>query len=170
MCTGLSLNTLTLWGEDENFLEWSSANIVFATLSLQWRPTERLRVDGNYQLQSFERRTDGSMAAIRRIPRVKLEYQATRAIFVRWVGEYDSQYQADLRDDSRTGLPIVVRGADGTPQPGARLPVARPSGTICCSRISLHPARSSSRATARSLEDPAALLPKDRTPRAAPYP
>ena len=43
-----------------------------------------------------------------------MEYQATRAIFVRWVGEYDSQYQADLRDDSRTDLPIVVRGADGT--------------------------------------------------------
>lgn len=111
---GLSFNTLTLWGKDENFLEWSSANIVFATLGLQWRPTERLRVDGNYQLQSFERRTDGSMAAIRRIPRVKMEYQATRAIFVRWVGEYDAQYQADLRDDSRTDLPIVVRGADGT--------------------------------------------------------
>ena len=71
-------------------------------------------MDGNYQLQSFERRTDGSMAAIRRIPRMKLEYQATRAIFVRWVGEYDSQYQAALRDDSRTELPIVVRGADGT--------------------------------------------------------
>ena len=105
---GVSANVFAIWGRDENFFEWSSADILYATLGVQWRPTERLRVDGNYQVQSFERRSDGSTVGIRRIPRIKMEYQATRAVFVRWVGEYDSNYQDSLRDDSRTELPIVL--------------------------------------------------------------
>lgn len=111
---GLSANIFYIWGRDENFFEWSSANIVYATLGVQWRPSERLRVDGNYNLQSFERRTDGSYVGIRRVPRVKVEYQAARAIFVRYVGEYATNYQDALRDDSRTGLPIVFMRPDGT--------------------------------------------------------
>ena len=51
---------------------------------------------------------------IRRIPRVKVEYQATRAIFVRYVGEYATSFQDSLRDDSRTGLPLVFVRPDGT--------------------------------------------------------
>ena len=42
------------------------------------------------------------------IPRVKVEYQMTRAIFFRVVSQYDAEQQADLRDDSRTELPIVI--------------------------------------------------------------
>ena len=49
--------------------------------------------------------------AIRRIPRLKAEYQMTRAIFLRFVGEYDGQFVDDLRDDSRTNLPIAIRDA-----------------------------------------------------------
>jgi hypothetical protein len=117
---GVSSDVFVIWGKDENFFEWASADILFVRLGLQWRPTERLRLDGNYQLQSYERRTDGSTVGIRRIPRVKLEYQATRAVFVRWVGEYDSNYQDTLRDDSRTGLPIVfVDPATGAVTPAA---------------------------------------------------
>ena len=114
---GLSANGFYLWGRDENFFEWSSANIVYATFGVQWRPSERLRVDGNYNLQSFERRTDRSMVGIRRIPRVKVEYQATRAMFVRYVGEYAMNDQDTLRDDSRTNLPIVYVRPDGTYDP-----------------------------------------------------
>ena len=33
----------------------------------------------------------------------------SRAIFVRAIGEYNAQRQDALRDDSRTGLPIVIR-------------------------------------------------------------
>jgi hypothetical protein len=111
---GVSANVFYIWGKDENFAEWSSANIVYATFGLQWRPTERLRVDGNYNLQSFVRRTDDSYVGIRRAPRVKIEYQATRSIFVRYVGEYASNYQDSLRDDSRTNLPLVFVQPDGT--------------------------------------------------------
>ncbi len=116
---GVTLNIFYLWGRDENFFEWASADIVYGRVGLQWRPSERLRVDLTHNLQSFARRTDGSYVGIRRIPRLKLEYQATRAIFVRYVGEYATSYQDDLRDDSRTGLPIVFVRPDGTYVPGA---------------------------------------------------
>jgi uncharacterized protein DUF5916 len=107
------------WGRDENFFEWSSADIVFATYSVDWRPTTQLRVSPQYQVQSYERRTDGTTVGIGRIPRLKVEYQVSRPIFVRFVGEYTSQQQDALRDDSRTGLPIAVvdpsTGAYATP-------------------------------------------------------
>ena len=111
---GLSANVFDIWGRDENFFEWASANIQYATAGVQWRPSERLRADLNYNLQSFARRTDGSYVGIRRIPRLKLEYQATRAIFLRYVGEVATNYQDALRDDSRTDLPIVFVQPDGT--------------------------------------------------------
>ena len=119
---GVSANLLLVWGRDENFFEWASANIVYGTLDLAWRPTDRLRVDVNHTLQSFARRTDGSYVGIRRVPRLKVEYQATRAIFFRYVGEYAYNYQDTLRDDSRTGLPIVYVAPDGsyTPATGLR--------------------------------------------------
>ena len=111
---GLSANVFVIWGKDENFFEWASANIVYSTLSLQWRPTARLRVDFDHNLQSFARRTDGSYVGIRRVPRLKLEYQANRAIFFRYVGEYATNYQDALRDDSRTNAPLVVMSPDGS--------------------------------------------------------
>jgi hypothetical protein len=112
---GFSGSVYWLWGKDENFYEWSSANILFLNLGGQWRPTERLRVDGNWQIQSYERRTDGTMVGWHKLPRLKVEYQVTPAIFLRVVSQYDSQFQDDLRDDSRTELPIVyLNQADGT--------------------------------------------------------
>ena len=57
---------------------------------------------------------DGSTVGIRRIPRVKLEYQIARPVFVRVVGQYDDDRQDALRDDSRTGLPLLARQPDGS--------------------------------------------------------
>lgn len=117
---GVELDALVLWGKDENFYEWSSADIIFLNLGAAWKPTDKLRVDARYQLQSFRRRTDGSMVGIRRIPRLKAEYQISRPIFVRVVGEYNSDWQDDLRDDSRTNLPIYIRTASGQYQRAAQ--------------------------------------------------
>ncbi|MGQ0734520.1 MAG: hypothetical protein ACT4QD_12800 [Acidobacteriota bacterium] len=86
---------------------------MFLNLGAEWRPTEKLRVDSRYQLQSYQRRTDGSVVGIRRIPSVKVEYQVARPVFVRFVGQYDGQWTDDLRDDSRTNLPIYIRNASG---------------------------------------------------------
>lgn len=95
-----------LWGKDENFYEWSSADIAYVTVQLDWRPTEKMRLNATYNLQQFQRRSDGSLVGRRQIPRLKLEYQATRAIFGRLIAQYDAQYQDNLRDDSRTERPI----------------------------------------------------------------
>jgi Domain of unknown function (DUF5916) len=110
---GLTAEGFILWGRDENFFEWSSADIVFANVSAIWRPTNQLRVEGRYQLQSFQRRTDGSYVGIRRIPRLRVEYQATRFIFLRLIAEHDGNFRDALRDDSRTGLPVFVRDGRG---------------------------------------------------------
>ena len=96
-------------GKDENFFEWSSADIHYGEIKADWRPTDQLRANLNYQLQHYTRRTDGSVVGVRKIPRLKIEYQFTRSVFLRLVGEYDSDRHDDLRDDSRTGLPIVIR-------------------------------------------------------------
>jgi hypothetical protein len=105
---GVEFDAQVLWGKDENFYEWSSADIIFLNVGAAWKPTDKLRVDARYQLQSFRRRTDDSIVGIRRIPRLKAEYQISRPIFVRVVGEYNSDWQDDLRDDSRTNLPIYI--------------------------------------------------------------
>jgi hypothetical protein len=52
--------------------------------------------------------SDRSNVVNSRIPRLKIEYQLSRAIFLRAVGDYTSFYQDDLRDDSRTNAPIVA--------------------------------------------------------------
>ncbi len=114
-----SANAFYLWGRDENFFEWALADILFADFGLEWRATEQLRVEARYQRQSFVRRQDGSTVAERDIPRLKAEYQLNRAIFLRVVGEYDSERRDALRDTTRTELPIVVRGPDGTYRPAS---------------------------------------------------
>jgi hypothetical protein len=101
-------NVFVLWGRDENFFEWASADIVIANLTLGWRPTDKLRLEGIYQLQSVARRTDGRTVNVQRSPRLKLEYQLSRPIFLRLVGEYTTERQAALRDDTRTGAPILI--------------------------------------------------------------
>jgi len=101
-------NVFVLWGRDENFYEWASADIVIANVTLDWRPTDKLRMQGIYQLQSVARRTDGRTVNVQRSPRVKLEYQLSRPIFLRLVGEYTTERQAALRDDTRTDAPILI--------------------------------------------------------------
>ena len=97
-----------LWGHDENFYEWASGRILWITAALDWRPTDKLRFSGNYQLNQVNRRTDGSLVNVNHIPRLKLEYQASRPIFIRLVGEFTSERQSALRDDTRTDAPILI--------------------------------------------------------------
>ncbi len=105
---GVSFNARAIWGQDENFAEWSSADIWVVNGGFQWRPTDQARIDGTYVLQSYQRKTDGSTVSVSHIPRLKLEYQVSRSVFVRAVGEYRYSRQDDLRDDSRSGDPLLV--------------------------------------------------------------
>jgi len=102
------LSLLYLAGRDENFFEWASADIGITELTVDWRPTDKLRAQLTYNAQIYHRHTDGSTVARTLIPRLDLEYQLSRPIFFRIVGQYDAAYQDSLRDDSRTGLPIFT--------------------------------------------------------------
>ncbi len=99
--------------QDENFFEWSPAWIVFIQAGLDWRPSDRIRVNVTYLHQQFWRKTDGSTVGRDMIPRVKAEYQVTRSLFVRLVGQYQASWQDSLRDDSRTNDPILIRDPSG---------------------------------------------------------
>jgi Domain of unknown function (DUF5916) len=101
-------NVFVLWGHDENFLEWASAVLTLFNAGLDWRPTDQLRLNGTYQLQRVGRRSDGSTVNIQHIPRLKIEYQLSRPIFLRLVGEYTSERQDDLRDHTRTEAPLLI--------------------------------------------------------------
>lgn len=95
--------------QDENFFEWAPARILIIQATGDWRPTDQLRVSASYSHQEYWRKTDGSIVGLHRIPRLAVEYQLSRPVFLRLVGQYDSQWQDSLRDDSRTNDPIFIR-------------------------------------------------------------
>jgi hypothetical protein len=103
-----SANAFVLWGHDENFFEWSSGKIIQFNWGLDWRPTDKLRFNATYQLQEVRRRSDGSLVNLQKIPRLKVEYQISRPVFVRLVGEYTTERQDSLRDDTRTEAPLLI--------------------------------------------------------------
>jgi len=103
-----SMATEIALGRDTNFFEWSSANILFVTLIMNWTPTEQLRFNLLYTHQQYLRASDNSLVGLRRVPRLKAEYQITPYLFVRVVGQYDSNFVDDLRDNSRTEDPILL--------------------------------------------------------------
>jgi hypothetical protein len=108
----LSLRVNVIGALDVNFYEWSPATVWFVNGTAQFRPTSQLRADVTYIMQRYQRRTDQSVVAVSHVPRLRIEYQATRSIFVRIVGEYNSATQDSLRDDSRTDDPILIRDAE----------------------------------------------------------
>jgi hypothetical protein len=105
-----SANLLYVGGQDENFFEWAQANIDLVQLGLSVRPSDRARIDGTLAYQDYWRRSDHTLVGRNVIPRVKLEYQLTRAIFMRLVGEYDLGQTDDLRDETRTNYPLLIGG------------------------------------------------------------
>ena len=102
-----------IWGRDENFFEWAPSDIGYYSFTANWRPTARLRIDGTYNWQFYDRPNDHSRVGNTRIPRVKMEYQVTRAFFVRLVGQYTSDTRDALRDDSRNNDPLLIRNSAG---------------------------------------------------------
>jgi Domain of unknown function (DUF5916) len=109
-----SFNAFGLYGYDENFPEWSSADIVVINVGLNVRPTDQMRIAATWAWETYDRRTDGTRVQSRNVPRVRLEYQVSRQMFVRVIGEVVTIKQDSLRDDSRTNLPIYFRNRDGS--------------------------------------------------------
>jgi hypothetical protein len=102
-----------LQGHDENFFEWASADLILLSTELSYRPTDRLRNSLSYFWQQVNRRTDGSLVNVGRVLRGKMEYQLSRPLFIRLVGQYIQNQTDSLRDDSRTNAPILIAGPSG---------------------------------------------------------
>lgn len=106
-----SASVFTGW--DENFSEWSRAWYWNITGTINFRPTDKLRLNANLQRREYQRLTDRTKVLTRTVPYFKAEYQVSRPIFVRVVAQYDIQWRDSLRDDSRTYQPLLIRNAAG---------------------------------------------------------
>ena len=91
------------------FAEASEGQETRVTGSVAVRPTESIRLDAGTTFSRISRASDGGEFARTIIPRIKLEYQPTRALFFRAVTEYRSERQAALLDPT-TGLPLMRNG------------------------------------------------------------
>lgn len=100
-------------GWDENFSEWSRAWYWNITGTINFRPTDKLRLNANLQRREYQRLTDRTKVLTRTVPYLKAEYQVSRPVFFRIVAQYDIQWRDSLRDDSRTGQPLLIRNAAG---------------------------------------------------------
>jgi hypothetical protein len=76
-----------------------------ATVSLRPGPAVRLGLGTTYQ--RIARARDGSEYARTLLPRLRAEFQPTRAFFVRGIAEYRAERRAELRD-ARTGELLIV--------------------------------------------------------------
>jgi hypothetical protein len=98
-------------GQGAIFAEAAEGRGLNAFVGLTWKPTTALRIDGQWVHQRLTRARDGSRFSTANIPRLKIEYQLSRAIFFRYVGQYVSQEQAALVDP-RTGQPLYFFDPD----------------------------------------------------------
>ena len=100
-------------GNDVDLLETSRVRRTDFNASLDLRPSSRLRINATYVSSAFTRRNDGERTAYTRIPRVKVEYQLARPLFVRVVSQYTATSREALRDP-RTGQILLI--GSGTAQ------------------------------------------------------
>jgi hypothetical protein len=96
-------------GRDVDFFETAPVHRVDVTGIVDVRPTPRLRVSASYARSEFRRWRDRTALSSTAIPRLKTEYQLSRAVFFRFVGQYDASWRDALRDP-RTGFPLLIRG------------------------------------------------------------
>jgi hypothetical protein len=91
------------------FDEGSAGQQTAVSATVNERPTRSLRLQAMLTASRIVRDRDGSEFALTVIPRFKIEYQPTRTIFFRMVGQYQSQRQALLLD-AIEGQPLIIDG------------------------------------------------------------
>jgi hypothetical protein len=94
-------------GKNAAFFEPAPADAISANATMTWRPTGQLRVEGRYVYSLLDRERDGTRLSTAHIPRLKVEYQLARPVFVRFVGQYTAQERDALRDPA-TDRPILL--------------------------------------------------------------
>jgi hypothetical protein len=99
-------------GNDVDFSETSRVRRLDAGASFNWRPTDKIRVNGSYVSSMLTRRSNDQVTTRIRIPRLKVEYQLARPVFVRFVGQYATTTGDSLVRDPRTGQPLFFASGD----------------------------------------------------------
>jgi len=102
------------YGRDPNYEEWAPGDIELIEMKMLWNPSDQLRINFRINQQKNKRPTDGTLVSSGTVPRLKVEYQLTKSLFLRFVGQYNSSYRDSLRDSSRDGLPIYLKNSDET--------------------------------------------------------
>ena len=100
------------YGATAIFAEAAAGRRVVVQATAGWKPTPAVRIEARWAHVRLTRARGGSRFSTANIPRLKLEYQLSRAVFFRYVGQYFAQDQVAL-EDPRTGQPIVVSGGGG---------------------------------------------------------
>jgi Domain of unknown function (DUF5916) len=99
-------------GREAEFFETATVNRRDVEASVDVRPSPKIRVGGLLRYQQFDRVRDGTPFSTQLVPRLRLEYQFSRALFLRFVGQAELRRRDALRDP-RTELPILVRASGG---------------------------------------------------------
>ena len=103
-------NAFVLAGlNDENYAEWASGKVYVEIASTNIRPSDHLRFNISYTGSSVYRPSDNTRVLAQDVAVGRVEYQLSRAFQLRVIGQYTVNARDSLRDDSRTGLPIVIR-------------------------------------------------------------
>jgi hypothetical protein len=98
-------------GRDIDFDETSRVTRTDWEAALEYFPSERLRATATWRSASLVRLADDTRSARVRIPRLRVEYQLARPLFVRVVAQYEATERDALRDP-RTGRLILIRTGD----------------------------------------------------------
>jgi hypothetical protein len=80
--------------------------------ALELRPTTALRTTLQFSHLTLDRSLDDSRFSSETIPRIKTEYQVTRSLFLRLVGQYAARSRSALVN--RDGIPLLVGGVIDT--------------------------------------------------------
>ena len=96
------------WGRTPLFREATAGRSKAISASIDLRPTGALRAAMQVSRLTLHRRRDDSRFSSETIPRLKVEYQVARSLFLRFVGQYAARARKPLLDAS--GNPILVDG------------------------------------------------------------
>jgi hypothetical protein len=99
-------------GETPIFREAAPGRSTRLDAALELRPTTALRTTFQMSRLTLDRTRDDSRFSSETIPRLKMEYQVTRALFLRLVGQYAARSREPLED--RSGQAILINGTRDT--------------------------------------------------------
>jgi hypothetical protein len=99
-------------GSEPEFFETATVQRREVEAQLDLRPSSQVRIGALLRYQRFVRDRDGSVFSTQVVPRLRMEYQFSRALFLRFIGQVESRDRSALRDP-RTEQPLFRRSPNG---------------------------------------------------------